>query len=490
MDATALNKFFDQAGQKLYDAADQLLRFAAKTAPSANNEDKKECSQQLTKFRADVPGSSGQGLMEPSDKDGQRLCNFSDDALDTLITKDDAAMSSDAHSTSAQGRTEQDFKIQRQNEALAKANAELRTEIAERKKAEQKIREQNEFLKHVIESLPHPFYVLDAGDFTIKMANSAAGEMMANTTCYALTHQRSLPCDGLEHQCPLQQVKKTKKPVIVEHIHFDRAGNPRNVEVHGYPIFDEHGEVVQMIEYSLDITERKKLEEELQNNAEKIKLFAYSISHDIKSPMIGVYGLVELLRKKYGECFDDTGKKYCEQILKASRQVVALIEELNIFIRSKESRLNFELIDMQEVLETIRNEFSPLLDLRKIRWVEPEVLPTLKADKLSLLRIFRNLVDNALKYGGADLSEIRIGYEPSETAHMFSVRDNGVGIKLKDCESVFELFQRNQTSRGTEGSGLGLAIVKELTTKHGGNVWAKPNESGGVAFYFTIAKDL
>lgn len=490
MNFAALDRFLDQANKKLHETVDQLLHFVCKTTLTAKNEESKGTSRWLpANSLAPVAGGGGRGSAEAKHESDRRHGEIVDDASAAVITMG-GVTPGDADAALVKNQVEEDAKMQGQNLALAKANAELRAEIAEREKAERKIREQNEFLKHVIESLPHPFYVLDAGDFTIKMANSAAGEMTATTTCYALTHHRSLPCDGLEHQCPLQEVKKTKKPVIVEHIHFDRDGNPRNVEVHGYPIFDEHGEVVQMIEYSLDITERKRLEEELQNNAEKIKLFAYSISHDIKSPMIGVHGLVELLSKKYGELLDDTGKKYCEQILKASRQVVALIEELNIFIRSKESRLNFELISVQEVLETIRNEFSPLLDLRKIRWVEPDTLPTLMADKLSLLRVFRNLVDNALKYGGANLSEIRIGYEPTDAAHVFSVRDNGVGIKLKDCESIFELFQRKQTSRGTEGSGLGLAIVKELALKHGGNVWAKPNKPEGAAFYFAIAKDL
>lgn len=489
MNFDALVRFIEQANQRLHDAADQLLHFAAKAALSAEDEDRTGHARPLANPTSPFQGGSVGILVGPKCESDRRLCQCFDDGPDAFVSTA-AVTPGDVDAASVKNQVEEDVKIQGQEPALAEANAELCAEIAERQKAEQKIREQNEFLKHVIESLPHPFYVLDAKDFTIKMANSAAGEMTANTTCYALTHHRSLPCDGLEHQCPLQEVKKTKKPVIVEHIHFDRDGNPKNVEVHGYPIFDERGEVVQMIEYSLDITERKRLEAELQSNAEKIKLFAYSISHDIKGPMIGVHGLVELLSKKYGELLDDTGKKYCEQILKASRQVVALIEELNIFIRSKESRLNFESISVQEVLETIRNEFSPLLDLRKIRWVEPDALPTLVADKLSLLRVFRNLVDNALKYGGETLSEIRIGYEPTDTEHVFSVRDDGVGIKLKDCESIFELFQRQQTSRGTEGSGLGLAIVKELALKHGGNVWAKPNEPRGAAFYFAIAKDL
>lgn len=387
---------------------------------------------------------------------------------------------------------ELDARIKEQNRRLAKTNEELRIEIAERSRAENQIKQQNEFLNHILESLPHPFYVLDASDYTIKMANSAAalGELTEHTTCYALTHRRSLPCDGSEHTCPLQMVKETKKPVIVEHVHFDKEGNPRNVEVHGYPIFDERGNVTQMIEYSLDITERKELERELRSNAEKIKMFAYTISHDLKSPLIGIHGLVQLLRKQYQDLLDDRGKKYCDQIVKASKQVVALIEELNVYIRTKETPVDFEELNPREILHTIRDEFSPLLGMRGIDWVEPEHMPRIKADKLSLLRVFRNLVDNALKYGGDELGEIRIGYREGEEFHTFSVSDNGIGIDKKDCESIFELFQRNQTSKGIEGTGLGLAIVKEIAIKHGGEVWAKPAPQGGVAFYISISKTL
>jgi len=135
-------------------------------------------------------------------------------------------------------------------------------DITEHKQAEEKIQQQSEFLDTVLESLTHPFYVIDANDYTVKLANSAAsvGRSSENITCYTLTHKRSEPCGSAEHSCPLEEVKKTRKQVLVEHIHYDKDGNFRNVEVHGFPIFDTEGNVIQMIEYCLDITERKKAE--------------------------------------------------------------------------------------------------------------------------------------------------------------------------------------------------------------------------------------
>jgi len=147
---------------------------------------------------------------------------------------------------------------------LAKTNEELQVEVTERKRVEKKIQQQNEFLSSVLDSLTHPFYVIDANDYTVKLANQAAkmGDLSENLTCHRIIYNSHKPCRGADHVCPLNEVKKTKKPAVVEHIHSDKDGNTRNVEIHGYPIFDSEGNVIQMIEYCLDITERKQMEEE------------------------------------------------------------------------------------------------------------------------------------------------------------------------------------------------------------------------------------
>jgi PAS domain S-box-containing protein len=365
-------------------------------------------------------------------------------------------------------------------------------DISKRKRAEDKVIEQNEFLNHVLESLTHPFYVLDASDHTITMANSAAisGSVAPKTTCYALTHNKNEPCNGAEHLCPLQMIKKTKKPVTLEHVHCDKEGNPRNVEIHAYPILDGNGNVSQVIEYSFDITDRKKMEEALRLHAEKIKLFAYSISHDIKSPVIGINGLTRLLNRQYSHLLDERGKKYCEQILKASEQVVTLVEEINLFIKMKEIPVHFEEVRPREIFQVVKDEFRSRLESRNIRWVEPEAPLSLRAERTSLLRVFRNLVENALKYGGEDLSKIEIGYREDHRHHIFFVSDNGVGIKPEDSGKIFGVFERNESSKGVEGTGLGLAIVKEISRRHRGNVWVESMPDRGATFYISISKHL
>ena len=145
---------------------------------------------------------------------------------------------------------------------MKKGKGESKNFPKPRARTDEEIPQQTKFLETVLESLAHPFYVIDANDYTIKIANSAAhqGRITGPTTCYALTHKTNEPCGGEEHPCPLEIIRQTKKPVIVEHTHYDKDGDTRNVEVHGFPVFDSEGTVVQVIEYCLDITERKEAE--------------------------------------------------------------------------------------------------------------------------------------------------------------------------------------------------------------------------------------
>lgn len=137
-------------------------------------------------------------------------------------------------------------------------------DITELRKADEQIRRQNTFLTAVIDALPHPFTVIDADTHGLRLANAAAyrGTLPDQMTCHELTHQTSVPCGSIDHPCPLEKVKSTRRPVMLEHKHYDDKGVLREVEVHGFPIFDDEGKVVEMIEYSIDISDRKRVARE------------------------------------------------------------------------------------------------------------------------------------------------------------------------------------------------------------------------------------
>jgi PAS domain S-box-containing protein len=268
-----------------------------------------------------------------------------------------------------------------------------------------------------------------------------------------------------------------------------RDGVTFHVEVSSSSVNDKIGNIMGRMASFVDITDRKRAEEALKSS-EKIMSFAYSISNDLKSLAIGTYGLTKLLQKHYKHHFDERGNSYCAQILNASEQIAALVEKINVYVETKETPLNIKIVKLKEILQMIREEFSTQLNIRRIKWSEPENLPEIHVDRLSILRVLRNLLDNTLKYSGDELSEIDITYEESDDFHILSIRDDGIGIEKENPEEVFGLFKRKETSKGIAGAGLGLAIVKEIAELHGGKVWLEPGLEKGITFHVAIGKSL
>ncbi|MBF0108651.1 MAG: diguanylate cyclase [Magnetococcales bacterium] len=120
------------------------------------------------------------------------------------------------------------------------------------------------YLQDIVNALQHPFYVVDVTNYRVTMANAYVMANHQGTTCHELTHQSAVPCDQIDHVCPLAEVVRTGQPAVAEHLHYDDHGQPRDYEVHGMPMFDECNKVTHIVEYSLDITARKRLEDEIR----------------------------------------------------------------------------------------------------------------------------------------------------------------------------------------------------------------------------------
>jgi PAS domain S-box-containing protein len=298
------------------------------------------------------------------------------------------------------------------------------------------------------------------------------------------------PDDLAQFEAHLEQAQTTGAPCELEFRIIHRDGTTRWIGHACQPVFDAHGSFLGCRGSNRDITDHKQAEQALQESSEKLKLFAYSVAHDLKSPAIGVYGLSKRLSKAYKDVLDEKGRGYCDQIVRASEHIAALVDKVNVYIATKEARPSIERISIAEILQMLKDEFSAHLSIRQIDWVEPEAEVEINADRLSMLRVFRNFVDNSLKYGGEKLSRIWTGYEESEDFHIFSFSDNGKGLKEEDSERIFGAFQRNATSRGVEGAGLGLTIVKEIAEQHGGKVWVEPRTKKGITFFISISKNL
>jgi len=246
-----------------------------------------------------------------------------------------------------------------------------------------------------------------------------------------------------------------------------------------------------LIEGMWQIIRRRRTEEKFVRQAEMIKHFTNKVSHDLKNPAIAVHGLARLIERKFGRLEEKKLESYIKQIVNSSGQIVSLSEDINAYISTREMRLHYSDIKLKEIWQVIREEFSSQLRKREVSWLEPETdLPPIRADKQTLLRVYRNLVDNALKYGGRGLTEIGMGYEATDMHHVLSVHNNGEPIPADEAENIFKLFERKTNDSFTSGTGLGLAIVKEIAAHHKGDSWVDTGDGTRTTFYISIARDL
>ncbi len=363
----------------------------------------------------------------------------------------------------------------------------------------------DDFLTHVVESIQTPFYVIDVRDFTVVMANSAARALGVKGggpkhTCYALTHRRDTPCDGLAHPCPLAVVQETKDHVTVEHIHYDQAGKPIHVEVHASPILDEAGNVAFMAEYSVDISARKEAETALlqanealeELNRRKTQLLA-NLSHDIRSPLASVLGFTEMLQ---GGVYGALTPEQQGALKNISRSAEQLLNFVNNMLGHTQFEMGKLTVQSKQVLPavllaSVEDVASGAADLQGIGFtavIDPQLPDMLWGDPFWLRQILLNLIMNGVKFTKEGQVAVRF-LRVDETTWAMQVADTGPGIPQEMWQDIFEPFRQVDGSDGhseRRGSGLGLAIVKQVTELMNGRVTVESEPGQGSIFTVTL----
>ncbi len=372
-------------------------------------------------------------------------------------------------------------------------------DITEQKTAENKIREHGRFLQSIVDALDHPLYIIDAHDYTVRLANAASdfGRLSETSTCYALTHGARQPCCGENHTCPVEQVKKTKKHVVVEHIHEDRTGNTRIYEVHAHPMFDGKGNVNLVIEFNMDITERKRIEAESQHlqKMEAIGTLAGGMAHDMNNVMAVIMGLASLLELEMAP--DDPKLEDIKAMLEACRRGRNLTQDLLGFARKGKYRrerisLNQEVIDICGLLSRT---------IPKTIVIDTQLCETLSdargdPDQIShaVMNICINAVDAMSGHGTLTLAtENSVVCESEAVARLelkpgkhvcLRVTDTGRGMDPDILARCFEPFFTTKP-KGT-GTGLGLSMVYGTIANHGGVVTVKSEPGHGTTVTICI----
>ena len=252
-----------------------------------------------------------------------------------------------------------------------------------------------------------------------------------------------------------------------------------------------------------EVSERKRAEAALKENEKKLEAllaelaaknaeletFVYSVSHDLKTPIVTIEGFIGALREDFGNLISKDGEKYLDYIGDAARKMELLINdllELSRIGRLTVKKTEFPFGDLiSEVLKTLQ----PRIEERGIQVNVEEKLPLVYGEKKRLVQVVENLVSNAVKYLGKEnpCPRIEVGVRENDDQKVFFVRDNGIGIEERYFEKIFEVFQRLPAAKKIgEGTGIGLAIVKRIIEHHGGRVWLESDIGKGTTFFFTL----
>jgi len=251
------------------------------------------------------------------------------------------------------------------------------------------------------------------------------------------------------------------------------------------PVYDAQGDLSEILAVGIDITESKKMEDELRRSNAELEQFAYVASHDLQEPLRTVAGMVTLLQRRYQGQLDKRADEYIGYAVDASDRMQQLINDLLDFSRVERKGKPFENTDTEAVFQNVLANLQTAI-IESGANITHDPLPVVQADAGQLTRVLQNLVGNAIKFRGTEMPKIHIKTDKIDSGWQFSVRDNGLGIDPQYFERVFQLFQRLHTRQKYPGTGIGLALCKKIIERHGGKIWIESELNHGSTFIFTL----
>jgi light-regulated signal transduction histidine kinase (bacteriophytochrome) len=228
---------------------------------------------------------------------------------------------------------------------------------------------------------------------------------------------------------------------------------------------------------------------ELARSNSELEQFAYVASHDLRQPLRMVSSYLALIERKLGNDLDQDTKDFLGFAVDGAKQMDALILGLLEFSRVGRSKQPFSLVSLNEIMENAVHTFATVIEDTKAEVKLASDLPEVMGAPMELLRLFDNLIGNALKYRIPERKpEVEIGWKNEGAAYLIWVKDNGIGMETKDCERVFAMFQRLVTREQYEGTGIGLAVSRKIVERHGGKIWVESRLGEGSCFFITLPK--
>jgi len=239
-----------------------------------------------------------------------------------------------------------------------------------------------------------------------------------------------------------------------------------------------------------DVTSLRTAEQELNQKKEELENFVYSVSHDLKSPIVSVQGYASLLNDDVYPQFDETHRHYFDRIVSNIALMQKMIQDLLELSRVGKLETEFTSEYSGEIISEALDEFYYQIEKRQIQIVTAKRYPRVRCQRKHLKLVFSNLLSNAIKFlGDKPNPRIEIGWSRQPSRFIFYVRDTGIGIPYKEQGRIFNVFYRSQELKDIEGTGIGLTMVKKIVEFHNGQIWVESQPNVGSTFYFTLPRD-
>jgi len=283
-------------------------------------------------------------------------------------------------------------------------------------------------------------------------------------------------------------------------------GTIRWIAAKGSCTYDPQENITRMMGVALDITERKQIEEKLQERAQELTAandalaetfsilqernqeldqFVYVVSHDLKAPLRAISNLSEWIEDDIGDQLPEENQQQMQLLRERVNRMVKLIDGLLDYSRLSRLETAKETVNVRQLLTEVIDSLDPPEGFH----IElPPDLPTLTTQRLPLSQVFANLISNAIKHHGSTQGTVTISAHHQKNLYLFTVADDGQGISEEHHDRVFAIFQTLSSNESKNNTGIGLAIVKKLVEKHGGTIYLESQPSQGTTFRFTWPK--
>jgi len=231
---------------------------------------------------------------------------------------------------------------------------------------------------------------------------------------------------------------------------------------------------------------RLKLEERIAELVRENEQFAYIVSHDLQAPLRSITGFLELIERRYADKLDDSGKQYIGFALKGSQKLKALVLDLLEFSRLNTTEFLFEQVSLMDVLKDVSEDLDQQFKASGLT-MEYRDLPVVDGVRKLLCSLFRQLIDNSIKFRSVENPRLTIWSEQHPGYHLIHIVDNGIGIDPAFLEKVFVIFRKlNADEKKFPGNGKGLAICKKIAALHGWEIAAFPATGTGTRITIKI----